>query len=433
MDNKVMTTDERLKNLVAHFVLKNNYWGYLFSRIARKPTEQSLLIMGVAPESNGTITLYYNKEAVDGTDDKTLITVLEHEGMHLLNKHIPRLLRIISNEINDEQKFKKYEMWNIAADCCVNTQANIPKRLVINGKPIDLCFPELYKMEDGKATEWYYNTLLDQESKANECGGTMDFSGLFDKLDDHTGWKKAANDKLKGVSDLSSLSRKVENYVNDIVNESVKTFNKQRGKLPGHVEELINELLAPPKVPYFQIIRKLVRGSRLSKFKRTPTRINRKRTYVFQLGDDPNVPAISPFPGRMRDFSFNIVILIDTSGSMSKDDILEGLSGIKNIIENDRHCKVTVLENDTQLQKEYEVKKLRDIDFKVKGSGGTTLAPGLERARELKADVTLTFTDGGCDNINEIDRKLLPKKIIWVIQKDGTARMVNQTGFVVRI
>jgi predicted metal-dependent peptidase len=149
-----------------------------------------------------------------------------------------------------------------------------------------------------------------------------------------------------------------------------------------------------------------------------------------------NLPKISPFPGKTRDFSFFIVIMIDTSGSMNEDDIREGLSGIKNIIENDRHTKVTVLEVDTVIGKEYEVKKVRDIQFKITGRGGTTLYPGLKRAKELQPDVLLCFTDGGCENINAIPRKKLPRKIIWVVQKEelgGTASTLNETGFVVRI
>jgi predicted metal-dependent peptidase len=93
-----------------------------------------------------------------------------------------------------------------------------------------------------------------------------------------------------------------------------------------------------------------VRGTRYSKFKRSPTRINRKRTYVFTIGDDECIPEISPFPGKMRDMTFDIAVLIDTSGSMSNDDVREGLSGVKNIIEKDRHCYTTVLEVDAAVE-----------------------------------------------------------------------------------
>jgi len=292
-------------------------------------------------------------------------------------------------------------------------------------------------MEDGKLSEAYYLELLkrkqkyekDNKGKGKNGFGIKAISTGKGGLDDHSMWSN-----IKGVADLSSLSRKIDSHIMDIVKESAKTFNKDRGRMPGHILELIKEALLPPKVPYYQIIRKLVRGSKLSKFKRSFTRINRKRTYVFTIGDEENVPAISPFPGKTRDFSFNITILIDTSGSQGVDDIREALSGVKNIIESDRHTKTTVLEVDTEIQKEYQVKKVRDIDPRILGRGGTTLGPGLKRARELSCDVCLGFTDGATENINRISRKYLPKKLIWIIgAESGTPNNINKTGFVVKV
>jgi predicted metal-dependent peptidase len=489
-------TAERIKNLIAKFVLKYNYWGYLFSRIRRRPVSFAMLksIMGVAPELDGTISLYYCPELVDSTDDKNLTIIIEHEGMHLLNKHVSRALRVLSNEVMMGRMKMKAELWNIAADCCVNMQANIKEPVIINGEAWPPQLPAKYKLPEDKLTEWYYFELLKRADKAakgkkqmrcpllsgmngkgngngqegdsdkdkgqsgkgsgkgkkqsessggnpcndcpvtqdGECGGIpCDGKGGFDN---HDIWRE----NVKSIADLSSLSRKVDSYVQDIIKDSVKNFNRDRGTIPGHIAQLIQSALEPPKAPYYQIIRKLIRASRLSKFKRSHTKINRKRTYVFQMGKKgfENLPKISPFPGKTRDFSFFIVIMIDTSGSMNEDDIREGLSGIKNIIENDRHTKVTVLEVDTVIGKEYEVKKVRDIQFKITGRGGTTLYPGLKRAKELQPDVLLCFTDGGCENINAIPRKKLPRKIIWVVQKEelgGTASTLNETGFVVRI
>jgi len=261
-----------------------------------------------------------------------------------------------------------------------------------------------------------------KRSNVNKLPESLAFSN-------HENWMK----NIKGVADLSSLSRKVEQHIQNIIKESVKSFNTDRGTLPSHVQELIKQALAPPKAPYYQIIRKLVRASRLSRFKRSPTKVNRKRGYVFVLEGDDCIPQISPFPGKTRDRTFSIVVLLDTSGSMNIEDVLEGLSGVKNIIEKDRYCYTVVLEVDAAVEKEYEVRKVSDIQFNIKGRGGTTLGPGLLRARELNCDVCLAFTDGYCEDINSMNRKLLPKRIIWVINKNGTARSVNKTGFVVRL
>ncbi len=414
-----MDTSERLKNLVAKFVLKYNYWGYLFSRIRRRPSTSIPSIMGVGAEPDGTISLIYHPDLVDKTDDTNLVKVIEHEGLHLLNKHIPRLIRILSNEVNKENKNKKIKAWNIASDCCVNSQAGFKDDFIIGGTTWPLCTPERYKLPDGKLTEWYFLELLKNED---------DQKNTEPSIGDHDNWTEG----LKGISDLSALSRKIDQHVRRIIKDSAKTFNKERGNLPAHIADLIQGALAPPQAPYYQIIRKLVRGTRFSKFRRSPTKINRKRTYSFILGDD-SIPKISPFPGKTRDFTFNIVVLIDTSGSMSNEDIKEGLSGVKNILEKDRHCYTTVLEVDAGVEKEYVCKKVRDIQFNVKGRGGTTLGPGLYRAKELGCDVCLAFTDGFTENINAIPRKKLPRKTIWVINKGGSASQVNKTGFVVQI
>lgn len=412
---------ERLRELVARFVLKYNYWGYLFSRIRRKPVKGLPSIMGVAPEKDGTISLIFEPDLMANTSDKSILKIIEHEGMHILNKHIPRYLRILANETSEQRKTIKTKVWNVAADCTVNTQANIREPIVIDGTPWPPCLPEKYKLEEGKVTEYYFYELLKTAKTVNMTGNTA--------FNDHAAWKKGT----EGVSDLSSLSRKIDQHVQNIIKESVKSFNKDRGNIPSHIAQLIEGALAPPKAPYYQIIRKLIRGSRFSKFLRSPTKINRKRTYVFALKDNKCIPQISPFPGKTRDMTFDIVVMIDTSGSMSVDDILEGLSGVKNIIENDRHCYTTVLEVDAAVEKEYEVKRIRDIQFNIKGRGGTTLFPGLERARQLNCDICLAFTDGYTEDINNLPRKCLPKKLIWVITKGGTAENINRTGYVVQI
>jgi len=412
----MLDTSERLKTLIARFVLKYNFWGYVFSRVRRKADTRLKSIMGVAPESDGTITLYYNPPLVDGTDDATLTKIIEHEGLHLILKHIPRLLRILMEETDNFKKNIKIDRWNIATDCTVNMQAKFKDDFVINGKKWPICLPEKYELPNGKISEWYYLELLKNTKIIN-----------VSLVGDHDKWK----DNIKGVTDLSALSRKVEQHTRRLIKESIKSFSKERGKLPAHIAELIDDILGPPKAPYYQIIRKLVLGTRLTKFLRAPTRINRKRTYAFHL--DPKLPQISPFPGLKRDHTFNIVILVDTSGSMGDNDVREALSGTKHLLEKDRNCYVTVLEVDSAVEKEYECKRIKDIQFNIKGRGGTTIGPGLFRAKELECDVCLAFTDGFTENINAIPRKYLPKKIIWVITKQGTSKNLNRTGFVVHI
>jgi predicted metal-dependent peptidase len=449
-------TSERLRELIIQLTFADSYWGYLFSRVRRVEKEMPYA-MAVTPDSDGSIHLWYNKEMIDGSDDFTIFKILEHEGMHILNKHISRFFRLVADEISPLEAIKKRDIIMYAADMAVNTQMNIPRKLTVNKKEYILVFPEPYGLEPKKTLEYYYVELQklvnnqqqsedkgkkkpqDGEGSEGDEGNGKDqhrqnSSGLGggekgEMIDDHSLWTEAA----EKCEDPHAMSRKLDNFTTNIILDAYRSIS-DRGKIPAGILDMIQKALEPARAPYYQIIRKLVRGSRLTKFQRCFTRINRKRTYSFAISPTPNKPMICPFPGKTRDYSFNIGVLLDSSGSMSLDDIMEGLSGVKNIIENDKHCKTTIIECDAQIQKEYVCKRLKDIDFKIKGRGGTTLFPALERFKELEVDVVLAFTDGYCENINEISRRLLPKKIIWVITNNrGTAACINKTGFVVTL
>ena len=428
----MMDQKERLKTIITQMILSRKFWGYLFARVRREESNDISSIMGVFPQKDGTISLKFSPRLMENTDDKTIKLLLEHEGMHILNKHIPRLLRMLSNELNKDLIEDRIKVWNTAADCAVNDLIAIPDEVVIGNELHKVCKSSLYNLKEKQSTEFYFESLWYNLEDQKKGSGKFEYYGEgedYDSIDVHDGWGEISSE----ISDISSLSRKTDTFSRQIIRSSFNLANKDRGSIDSLLKELILEAIAPPKAPYFQIIRNYVVGTKVSKFKRHFSKINRKRTYVFAIGDEKNVPQISPFPGRTRDFTFNIGVVLDTSGSQSADDIKEGLSGCKNIIENDRHCTVTVLEVDTKVRKEYEIKRISDIDMNVKGRGGTTLYPGLERCKELNVDVALVFTDGYCDNINDYPRATLPKKIIWVIGENGNVENINRTGCIVRI
>ncbi len=281
-------------------------------------------------------------------------------------------------------------------------------------KTIDIKKPTLTieKVDDNKCDK-------DSESgdKNNGCSKCGSGAGS------HKGWLVPG--LYKG-----SVLRKADRYTKGLVRK-VATTMKNRGTIPSELQLLIDECLREPTLPYYQIIRRFFKASRKSKFKRSAKKMNKKRLYCFYLPKD--LPQILPYPGKIRDRTFNIVILIDTSGSMDNEDLLEALSSSKNLLENDRHIKVTIIECDAKIENEYEIKKISDIKPKFKGGGGTTLFPGLERAKQLNPDTVLAFTDGYCENINDIDRKLLPPRIMWVVPEDrGDVKTLEGYGYIVR-
>jgi len=449
---------DRLKSMIAKMVLNYNYWGYLFSRIGLQVSNQPDLILALAVERDSKIYLKFNPYLTSQINDEDLKLLVEHEGLHLLNKHLQRMINVLHDYNNPQDE----NLFNIASDIVVNDILRIDS-VKLAGDRVNLYTSKTFKFPRNKSTEWYFVELRKNRQDANESDkggeGKSDFSKQNGSQQSNNQNQQQTPDKQEGpgcggkkggdqgepqflsphnnwipsnIEDKLGFSRKVEKQVRRIVKESIKSFSKERGTLPGHIKELVSEILGQPQLPYYQIIRKLVLGTRLAKPEISYSNINKKRTYSSYL-EEEGLPEICPFPGTKIAHTFKIVILLDTSGSMSLEQIHEGLSGLRNIIENDRHCHTTVLEVDTKIHKEYVCKRISDIDFHVKGRGGTRLSPGLFRAKELNCDICLAFTDGYTEKINNLPRRKLPKNILWVLTKGGSKANIEGTGPIVMV
>ena len=427
-----MSQTERIRDLIGQMVLKDSFWGYLFSRVGKIEDKNFPHVAAIGALNDGMLYLFYNPDMTETVNDTDLEIILSHEGIHILNKHISRLIRILADETKEELKSSKMKTWNYATDFNANEIIKAPKTIKINNEDSKLLHAKDFKLEVDKTSEYYYYKLLEDAEKQNSKGKGKEGQGSGQLYEEYSFGHEKWISELKGIPDLYSFSRRIEQFTKESVQQSVKSV-RNKGNISGNLKELIDQCLLPPEIPYYQIIKKLVKGSRLAKDTLSYSKINRKRTYLFLTGEQKGIPQISPFPGRTKDITFNISIISDTSGSMSHDDILESLKGVKSIIEKDKYCHTTVIQCDTSVKKEYTVKRIRDIDFGIYGRGGTTLAPGLFRAKELNTDVSLVFTDGYCDDINKIPKKLLPKKIIWVLTPDGSKDAIDKTGYIVRI
>ena len=433
-ENKVPS----LKETIAKMIVRNSYWGYLFSSVRRIECND-IPTMGVCPTKNGTFELLYNREFVNNLKQSDLELILEHEGLHLLNRHIPRLLKLLLNETDEMNKSKKSRIFNIAADCSVNQLIkDFPSKITFKDKKeITAVSVKLYDLPLGKSTEYYYEKLTKQAKKEQEQAkkeqeqcegegqgeGEGEGEGQKGLIGDHSKWLKEI-----GKNNSEGLIRKLEKELKKIVHSSSKLYKRRRGLFSGDLEELINELLGNTKIPYYQLIKKLVKSSRYSKYQISYNRLNRKRTYLVN-----NKYNISPFPGSKQNLTFDITIVIDTSGSMSPKDISEGLKGIKQIIEQDRNVTINVIEIDTDIKKEYKIKKIRDIQFNIAGRGGTRLQPAFDKInKDYNTDVILVFTDGFCERL---DRNITGNiKTIFVIAEKGTTEYIKTAAsHIVRI
>ena len=116
--------------------------------------------------------------------------------------------------------------------------------------------------------------------------------------------------------------------------------------------------------------------------------------------------------------------VVDTSGSMSNDDLSYAFNEIFNILKT-VHFELTIIECDAEVGRVYKVKKPADLKFSVTGRGGTSFVPAIEYINEHKYNdaVMVYFTDGYGDY--SIPR---PKtyRNLWVVLDDESNLSVSE-------
>lgn len=207
--------------------------------------------------------------------------------------------------------------------------------------------------------------------------------------------------------------------IKSLVSEAFNSLSeKSRGLLSGGIGDQIKELLAPPKINWKQILKKML-GSVPVPYEKTHRRLNRRQPYRSDLC------------GRVFKRTVNIICAFDTSGSMSDQDIAYCMNEVFNILKSYSGYKVTVVECDAEVQKVYTVKRPHDVQRKVFGRGGTSFQPVIDyingegnyknskkwpSAGHYRDALLVYFTDGfGDDEITK------PKtyRNLWVVMEDA--------------
>jgi predicted metal-dependent peptidase len=201
--------------------------------------------------------------------------------------------------------------------------------------------------------------------------------------------------------DPNDMKEKIKNMVSEVYNNMDE---RSRGTMPGSLVEHIKSLLKRPEISWKQLLRKYV-GAIPVPHRSTKTRLNRRQ------------PERSDLSGQLPKRHIELVVAIDTSGSMASSDIAYVINEIFNIVK-DYDSKVTIIECDAQIGKVYQAKKASDVQTKVSGRGGTSFIPVIDYINEkgnFKNALMIYFTDGYGDSQIPKPRTF---RNLWVVLQD---------------
>lgn len=201
-----------------------------------------------------------------------------------------------------------------------------------------------------------------------------------------------------------------------------------RSSIPANVMEAINAFLAPATVSWTELLHAFVTRTIKSKPKRGMRRPSKPRAAMrmrfAKLGGI--LPRLPLFPGVERDATYRIVFILDTSGSMSIDDLRAGLSELQHIQKCADGVKITVLYVDAGVGKAYDIGPNDDIDWELVGRGGTDFETAFAYIKEhnLRPDVAIYATDGYAPP----PTTRLECPTIWLLTPHGAAVMEGVPG-----
>lgn len=284
--------------------------------------------------TNGKKILYNPDFFMSLTVDERVFLLI-HETMHVAYMHMLR--------IGD----RNHKNWNIATDHVINLQLIERKFKMPNNGLADPAFK-------GMSAEQVYGLLPPPPE---------DFEP----------------DLMPAEGDIEALEEAIQDAVIQASIQS-KAAGDAPGTIPGEIEIFLQRLLNP-KLSWQTILRKYLQN--LAKTDYSWKKPNRR------FFPDHHLPSLSGFG------LIDLVVAVDTSGSVSDEEFQQIVSEIASILKMMKPGKITVLHFDTTLKEVIVVKTLKELkDVKFTGRGGTRIAPVLDWVEKEKPQLTLVFSDG---------------------------------------
>lgn len=306
---------------------------------------------------------YYNSEFINKMPLKQVEFLFGHEVLHAIYDHMGRT--------GDRDR----KISNIAADFCVNADL-IDQRVGEKITVVPMLYDPKYK---GMSMEEVYDNLMDNAKK-------IDINKLAEQLlDEHLDGNDDGDGDQEG-NGPPKLSKEERDAIRDEIKEAMMAAATAAGagNLPGGVRRLIKDL-TEPMIGWKDLLEQQVQSTIKNDF--TFARPSRKGWHM-----DAILPASKP--GETID----IVIGIDTSGSIGLDDLRIFFTEIKGIMDSYDEYKIHVVGWDTAIGgvATFTNDNMEDItSFDPEGGGGTDPHCVWEYLREndLEPKKLIMFTD----------------------------------------
>lgn len=325
--------------------------------------------------------LFINEDFFRGLSEEERIFVLLHETWHVARLHMLR------------RNNRDMHLWNIACDIRINN--------------------DLKEVFYGSNINWdsfVHNSEYDRDKILSE----EEIYSLLEKDPKNKGSKNTLSNDIKESNPNTKESVKPSEIINKVVSafQNAKLTN-QVGSIPGNYEDFLSDFLKPI-VPWTTLLNNYLTD--LSEKDFSWKKPNRRF-------EDMYLPSLEDTENALE----HIVFFLDTSGSISEEDVKRFNSEVKFIHDYFSPKKLTVIQFDTSIR---DIQEYTDEDsfekVKVVGRGGTSLYEVEEYIRKNKPTCSIIFSDMYCTPMNKV-----PYPVIFIVS--GNSRWTSPFGKVIHI
>jgi predicted metal-dependent peptidase len=368
------------------------FYGHFFSGIVKRITnEADTLAVGY---HNNLVSLYINPHFWQEhlTSIQYKVGGIKHEILHIVFKHIFR-----------HKGFNQKTIFNVAADLVVNQYIK-PAHLIEGAILLDN-FPEL-KLERNQHLNYYYNILMElyqkfvNDDNSDEAQNNQSWQ-ILKRLIDQDNANQRRHAFWKRIEDLTNAEREIlESAINQGLESTLSRLKPdQYGKLPAGLQQYLQEFQQSmlPIVNWRRILRLFTNSSSRTRIKNTLRRPSKR------YGTNPGIKVKK---------KQKILVAIDTSGSISREELQEFFNEIYHIWR--QGAQIFVVECDAAIANQYFY--TGKTPQTVSGGGGTAFEPPIHYANDIyRPDALIYFTDAY--GANPDVKPICP--ILWLISKNG--------------
>lgn len=347
--------------------------------------------IGTLATSESGVMLYDPKVETWPVDE--LAGGLVHEVMHLILNHFA-----LRKEFSADPM-----LWNLAGDLVINQMITAGGCTLVAGAVM----PHTFNFPVGLNVHEYYTLLQKQAKKIKVgvcCGSAAGNTHPKESLEDQT---------ERGKAEIESIKRQVAADIK-------ASAAKNAGTIPGDLARWADAMLSPPKIPWQQKLRALARQGIAYQAGKVDLKWGAPSRRQWGIGMGPGKPILPTFKAPVP----RVAIAIDTSGSMSQNDLIRVVSECKSIL---KACGAfaDLVVCDAAIHEHKKISNVNEIKKSLKGGGGTDFVPVFEALEKNGPDILVFATDGYGPAPHFAPRF----KTIWLLIGNGAEKPYSaQTG-----